>query len=507
MGTIFSMRIVPVLTLLAAAVASAALPDAIRTTEGQVSGIPGKDASVRTFKGIPFAAPPTGANRWRAPQPAAKWDGVRKAETFSPTCATGGAPGKGKASTASEDCLYANVWTTAQSATERRPVFVWTYGGGFTGGSGSEPRYDGEALAKKGLVVVTYNYRLGTFGFFAHPELTKESVHNASGNYGMQDMQAALRWVQKNIAAFGGDPNRVTIAGESAGAIMVAAMVGSPEGKGLFTRAVAQSGAYMGLTISFMRSRADAEAAGAKSAGTNTLAQLRAMSPEEIGQNLRGVQAGLIIDGWMIPLDPSFTFSQGMQNKVDVLLGSNQDEGTFQGLSRPVTADQTQRYGNLAAEFSKLYPSATTEEAAASGLALARDQVGWHMRTFAQVEAKASKKAYVYYFTRVAAGQTRGATHTAELPYMFQNPAANNTWVDVDTKLSDQMSSYWVNFVTSGDPNGKGLPVWQAYDAKKNDAQAMVFGNTTQFGAHIEAERLAFFDKAYKQLLSRFVKY
>lgn len=491
-----------VLTLLTAATLSAALPDAIRTTEGQVSGIAGKDGTIRIFKGIPFAAPPTGANRWKAPQPAAKWDGVRKAETFSPTCATGAAPGKGKASTANEDCLYANVWTGAQSAGERRPVFVWTYGGGFTGGSGSEGRYDGEALAKKGLVVVTYNYRLGTFGFFAHPELTKESGHNSSGNYGMHDMQAALRWVQKNIAAFGGDPGKVTIAGESAGGILVGAMVASPEGKGLFQRAVSQSAGFMGLTINKTRTREQAEETGAKAAGANTLAQLRAMSTEEIGTNLRGVQAGLIIDGWMIPVDPSVTFSQGKQNKVDVLLGSNQDEGTFAGLSRPVTAAQTQGYGTLAADFGRLYPSATTEEAAASGLMLARDQVGWHMRTWAQAQVAGGKKAFVYYFTRVAPGQTRGATHTAELPYMFQNPPAAG-WADVDHALSDQMSTYWANFVTTGDPNGKGLPVWQAYDAKKNDAQAMVFGNTTAFGAHIEAPRMAFFDKAYAQFLKQ----
>jgi para-nitrobenzyl esterase len=190
---------------------------------------------------------------------------------------------------------------------------------------------------------------------------------------------------------------------------------------------------------------------------------------------------------------------------VDVLLGSNQDEGTFNGIGRPVTADQARRYGVLSAEFAKLYPAGSPEEGNSSGLALARDQLGWHMRTWAQAHAKAGKKAYVYYFTRVAPGQTRGATHTAELPYMFRNPPANG-WAETDHALADQMSSYWANFAATGDPNGKGLPVWQAYDAKKNDAQAMVLGNTAQFGAHIEAPRLAFFDKAYAQLLNQFVK-
>jgi para-nitrobenzyl esterase len=500
------MRFVPILILLTSTGAFAALPDTIRTTEGQVSGIPGKEPTMRIFKGIPYAAPPTGMNRWRAPQPAAKWDGVRKAETFSPTCATGAAPGKGKASTASEDCLYVNVWTGAQSAGEKRPVFVWTYGGGFTGGSGSEGRYDGEALANKGLVVVTYNYRLGTFGFFAHPELAKESGHNASGNYGMHDMHAALQWVQKNIAAFGGDPGRVTIAGESAGGILVGAMVASPEGKGLFQRAISQSAGFMGLSIAKTRTRAQAEEAGAKAAGTNTLAQLRDMSTEQIGQNLRGVQAGLIVDGWMIPEDPAKTFAAGKQIKVDVLLGSNQDEGTFfgggAGNAEQFKSQAQQRYGDLTADYLKLYPAATNEEAAASNLARTRDEVGWHMRTWAQAQVKGGKKAYLFYFTRVAPGQTRGATHTAELPYMFQNPPATG-WADVDHKLSDQMSTYWVNFVTTGDPNGKGLPAWTAYDPKKNDAQAMVFGNTTEFGAHIEAARLAFFDKAYAAFLKQ----
>jgi para-nitrobenzyl esterase len=389
-------------------------------------------------------------------------------------------------------------------------VIVWTYGGGFTGGSGSEPRYDGESLAKKGAVVITYNYRLGTFGFFAHPELSKESGHNASGNYGLMDFAATLRWVQKNIAAFGGDPNRVTIAGESAGAILVADMVGSPEGKGLFLRAIGQSGPFMGasgdLTMGKMRTRVQAEEAGARAAGTNTLAQLRAMSVEQIGQNLRGVEAGVIVDGWMIPEDQSLTFSRGKQNKVDVLLGSNHDEGTFfgngQGNAEQFQAQARQNYGELVTDFLKLYPASTNEEAGASGLARIRDEFGWYMRTFAQAEAKAGKKAYVYHFTRVAPGQTRGATHTAELTYMFQNPPATG-WSDVDHKLADQMSTYWVNFAATGDPNGKGLPSWPVYDAKKNDGQGMVFGDTTQFGPQIEVARLKFFDRVYTGLQAR----
>ena len=235
-----------VLALAATALACAAIPDPVRTETGLISGAAGSSAEVRVFKGIPYAAPPVGSLRWRPPQPAAKWKGVRKATEFGPRCMQA-APGSGTPPPTNEDCLYLNVWTAAQSATERRPVFVWTYGGAFSSGAGSVPGYDGEALSKKGVVFVTCNYRLGVFGFFAHPELSKESGHNASGNYGLMDLVSALQWVQRNVAAFGGDPARVTIMGESAGAILVSTLVGSPQGKGLFQRAIAESGAWMGL--------------------------------------------------------------------------------------------------------------------------------------------------------------------------------------------------------------------------------------------------------------------
>lgn len=521
--------------LTASALVSAAIADPVKTDAGLVSGVPGKDPTVKVYKGIPFSAPPVGQNRWKPPQPVAKWDGVKVADTFSPTCNNGNGGGRGAKGKAkggggdakapvpqtqapqakakaqakgpagpgpSEDCLYLNVWTAAASANERRPVIVWTYGGAFTGGSGSEPRYDGETLAKKGAVVVTYNYRLGMFGFFAHPELAKESGKNTSGNYGLADFATTLRWVQKNIAAFGGDPNRVTIAGESAGAMAVAALVGSPEGKGLFHRAIAQSGGYMGTQIAKMRTREAAETAGARAAGSDTIAQLRAMSTEEVIQAVTGVQAGIIVDGFWVTEEPSNVFLAGKQNKVDVMVGSNQDEGTFFG-GAPANAEafKTQaqaRYGDLTPDFLKLYPSATNEEAAASALMRSRDEFGWHMRTWAQTQLKTGKKAYLYYFTRVTPGQeARGATHTAELTYMFGNPPANGAWIDVDKNLSDQMATYWVNFATNGDPNGKGLPDWQAYDPKKNDAKAMVFGNTTVFGDHISADRLKFYDQFY----------
>src|SRR5215475_13806196 len=283
-----------------AQLASAAISDPVKTDTGLISGTAGTARDIRVFKGIPFAAPPVGPLRWQPPQPPAAWIDVRKADEFGPRCmqTIPGARGGGRAPVVSEDCLYVNVWTGAKSASERRPVIVFAYGGGFTSGAGSEPRYDGEALAKKGVVFVTFDYRLGVFGFFAHPELTDEYDHQASGNYGLMDFIAALKWVQRNIANFGGDPKRVTIMGESAGAFMVASLVGSPEAKGLFQRAIAESGAWMGLGIGRMSLRGPAEESGKK---LGSLAELRMKSADEMMRI--GRSTGVLIDGWVIPED------------------------------------------------------------------------------------------------------------------------------------------------------------------------------------------------------------
>jgi para-nitrobenzyl esterase len=496
------------LLLAGSAILSAALPEPVRIDTGLISGTTTTSDDVRVFKGIPFAAPPVGDLRWRPPQPAAHWDGTRAADQFGPVCMQQGRPGATPAP--SEDCLYINVWTGAKAATERRPVIVWTYGGAFTGGSGSEPRYDGEALARKGAVVVTYNYRLGAFGFFAHPELDKESDHHTSGNYGMMDMAAVLHWVQRNIAAFGGDPNRVTIDGESAGAVLVSAMVGSPEGKGLFKRAISQSGAWMGIGINKMTTHAQAEEAGLKLAqtmGAATLADLRAKSAPELLKNSRS--GGVIVDGWYVPEDLSATFAKGKQNDVDVLVGSNRDEGTFftRGASPPnaeqFTSAANKRFADLAGNYAKVYPVSSDTEAAAAQLATMRDELGWVMRTWAQLQLRRGKdKSYLYFFTRVPPAvegrPSRGATHTAEISYMFNNLAAGTPWTDVDRKLADMMSSYWVNFAATGNPNGKGLPEWPAYNGKAD--QAMVLGDTVSMGTGIQPAMLAFYDAYYKTL-------
>ena len=490
-----------------AAIVSAAIPEPVRIDAGMITGTSGAAGDdVRVFKGIPYAAAPVGDLRWKAPQPPSKWEGVRKADQFGPACLPNRAPANGTAP--SEDCLYINVWTGAKAASERRPVIVWTYGGGFTSGSGSEPRYNGEALARKGAVVVTYNYRLGVFGFFAHPDLAKESSHNTDGNYALMDMQAALRWVQKNIEAFGGDPQRVTIDGESAGAIMVSTMVASPEGKGLFKRAIAQSGAWMGVGIGHTMTREQAEAAGVKMAetlGAATLSDLRAKSSDEILKARGG--ASIIVDGWFVPEDLSAIYMKAKENDVDLLVGSNHDEGTFFSRGK-VSPDQfkgtaKQKYGGLADNYLKLYPSDSEADATASQLSSMRDELGWHMREWARLQGKRGKgKAYLFYFTRVPPAPegrpSRGATHTAELSYMFNNLLPGTPWTDVDRKLADMMSSYWVNFATTGNPNGNGLPRWPVYEDK--NPQAMVLGDTVSAGTQIEPQMLSFYDAYFKTL-------
>jgi para-nitrobenzyl esterase len=407
----------------------------------------------------------------------------------------------------SEDCLYLNIWTAAKSKTEKLPVMVWSHGGGYTMGSSNSPQFDGEALAKKGVVLVTYNYRLGVFGFFSHPELTKESGRNASGNYGLMDLAAALRWVQKNIAQFGGDPDRVTIFGVSAGAGLVSNLVGSPQAKGLFHRAIAQSGAWMGIRIGKSMTLAQAEAAGVKTAealGSKSLSELRARSAQDLMKSGRGT--GPITDGWFIPEDLSIIYDRGKQNDVDILVGSNQDEGTFFFKPGGTTADQFvkqshQRFGTLADVFLKLYPAKSSAQVQASQLGSFRDELAWLMRRWVQLQlAQGKAKAYLYYFTHVppvAPGTlSPGATHGAETNYVFNNPTPN--WTDLDRQIGDAISSYWVNFATSGNPNAKGRPAWPA--CERNITRPMVLGDAIEIGPGLQNEKVQLFDTYYSTL-------
>lgn len=493
-----------------AAAAAAAIDDPVKLDTGRISGTATGAPDVRVFKGIPYAAPPTGDLRWRAPKPAEHWDGVRKADEFGPVCMQGG---KQKMS---EDCLYLNVWTGAQSASEKRPVMFWIYGGGYYTGSGSQPMYDGEALAKKGAVVVTFNYRLGAFGFFSHPELTKESDRRGAANFGVMDSIAALHWVQKNIARFGGDPKRVTIFGESAGAGMVANLLAIPQAKGLFVRAIGESSAWATTKVEPLPTLAEAEMQGEKIAdavGAKSLAELRAAPAEAIQKAGRGT--GPVVDGWLIPEDPGKVFTAGKQTDVPVLTGSNRDE-SFGGnpkSSAEFVEAAKKRFGDSADAFLKVYPADSDDEARESAFYSGRDEMAFVMRNWARLEEKPGKaKAFVYYFTEqpprlpnargpFAPGPHGSATHVSEILYAFGHLDGSRPWTDDDRKVADEMSSYWVNFARNGDPNGKGLSKWPVFDG--NAHSVMVLGNPPQ-GAQAPGDaQLAFFQSYFDKLVAR----
>jgi para-nitrobenzyl esterase len=517
--------------LLLCGVANAQLREPIELDAGSLGNSTESSPGIRAFKGIPFAAPPVGELRWREPQPVAKWEGVRDASKFGNVCIQPDGANRGPrgmniavgpgSPPQSEDCLYLNVWTGARAATERRPVMVYFFGGAFTEGAGSIPLYDGDALAKKGAVVVTMNYRLGPFGFFVHPALTAESPHKASGNYGLADMVASLKWVKSNIAAFGGDPGNVTVFGQSAGAMAIGSLVSSPETKGLFQRAIGQSGSWMGLGPSpAMNTRARAEEAGkglADAAGVTTAGQLRAMPAADVTAKLRS-GSGMIVDGWIIPEDPSNVFAAGRQNPVDVLVGSNRDDLSF-GPPRPVTPEQFEqgaapRWGALADEFLKLYPHATNEEATKSQADTANDGAFWHMRLFADNQKKLGRQAWLFFFAQNPPGPPGQpafpAAHASELPYVFNNLGKAPLFPDPsdpalaaasapDRKVADQMSSYWVNFARSGNPNGPGLPVWQAHQAGDSDRAVILDADPSSEKLPAKA-RLELYDKLYAQM-------
>lgn len=472
------------------------IPDGpVKTAQGLVRGVPGAVAGVTVFKGIPFAAPPVGNLRWELPQPPASWAGVRMADTWGDNCIQNPAPTRFPPNSAtdmpdspgiSEDCLYLNVWTPAVTGSEGLPVMVWLYGGAYNEGGGSAPFSHGDHLAAKGVVVVTLNYRVGALGFFSHPELTAASHHGASGNQALGDVIAALQWVQDNIAAFGGDPSRVTIFGESAGAAIAGGLVGAPAARNLVHRAIPQSGAWMGLGIATMvpRERAEAQAMQQAQAqfGTTSLAELRAIPATEIHAKLRG--AGMIVDGHIIPEDVSIAVANNRQNPWDVLAGSNEDEGSFAGgMGPPMTlerynASEAQRYGAAHVELGRAaYPASTDAEAALQAQRPFSDAMSWHMRLYAEGQARLGRNAYLYFFTHdppYDEGRPNlGAAHTGEIPYVFDNLCAPRTFPGGSSveqmcgnpreeAFADQVSQYWVNFAATGDPNGHGLPHWPA---------------------------------------------
>ncbi len=508
--------------LLAAARAAAGpAPDApVRTDAGLVSGVVADEsAGVRAYKGLPFAAPPVGDLRWKPPQPVPAWEGVRACTAPGPWCPQprpilGQAPDR-----ASEDCLYLNVWAPAKTADGRLPVMVWIHGGGFTTGSGGSPLYDGTALARRGAVLVTINYRLGPFGFLAHPLLSKESPEGVSGNYGLLDQVAALGWVRRNIAAFGGDPGCVTIFGESAGSCSVVRLMVSPLAKGLFHRAIGQSGGARGNNR-HLRARHEgmepAEAVGeriAKALGCDgaddVLKALRAKTADELlaaadpAQGLfgAGTKFGPVVDGWALPDDPDALWQAGKQAAVPFLTGTTADEGTVFVRRLPArTADEYRRsartlFGGRADDVLRLFPADGDAEVRAAQASLTTVSAFIApARALARSMAGRQPKTYLYHFTRESrAGRFTGlgVFHASEIPYVFDNLTALAGPKDRD--LARVMGDAWVRFARTGDPNGPGLPEWPAYDAAGD--RHLEFGDQVKAGSGLWCEACDLFDQ------------
>jgi para-nitrobenzyl esterase len=501
--------------------------DQVTIESGVVAGTANADHSVRMFKGIPFAAPPVGDLRWKAPQPAPKWKGVRSASKFGSACLQTDVFGDiyFRDRQPSEDCLTLNIWLPAKPATAKLPVFVWFYGGGFVAGSSSEPRYDGENLARKGIIVVSPNYRLGVFGFFSHPELTKESAHGASGNYAFLDQVAALKWVVRNIAAFGGDPHNITIGGESAGSFSVSALMASPLSRDLFQKAIGESGAFFpsregpGLHLKSLTETEQFGVKFAESIGAKSLAQLRAKAGDELLQAAAKFNQGFDfspnIDGYFLPAAVETIYARGTQSHVPLLAGWNADEGKGMVLTAPekpttkTFAEQArQRFGDQAAEFLKLYSAATDTEAVLSAEQLAGDDfIAFSTWKWLNMQLQTGEApVYVYRFEQVPAAKpgamsgpvpTRelGSRHACEIEYVFQTLKSQDVpWTEGDFRVSDQMSTYWVNFINTGDPSGKGLPQWPAYK-KSDDYQIMrLSGDNTHSAAEAHRSRYEFLD-------------
>jgi para-nitrobenzyl esterase len=501
------------LCILAAVTAFGA--DRVKTANGVLETTIAPKDGVRFFRGIPFAAPPVGDLRWKAPQPVKNWSGARNANEFGARCMQrAGGDYWSRSSGTSEDCLYLNVWTPAKSANEKLPVLVYIFGGGFQNGDGSEYRYDGESMAHKGIVAVTVNYRLGIFGFFSHPGLTKESPHHASGNYGLLDQVAALEWVQKNIAAFGGDPKHVTVAGESAGSISVSALMASPLSKNMMAGAIGESGALIATLPP--KPLAETEKTGvafAEKAGATSLEALRALSAEKIMELTappgrgggRGagptLSFGVNLDGYFLPQSLPEIFEAGQQAKIPVLAGSNSAEqgpGSVLGQAEPTVenfkAAIERLYPGHADEVLKVYAPTTPEEVrqAATDLASARFIAFGTWKWTELQAANGGKPVYRYYYARVRprytgmpgetpaangggrgggrgpAGPPAGAAHSAEIQYAMGNLNLDNRyeWNADDHKVSETMQDYFANFIKTFNPNGAGLPEWPAYNAK-----------------------------------------
>jgi para-nitrobenzyl esterase len=490
-----------------------AAPDPVKTASGLVSGTDGSAPGVTAYLGIPYAAAPVGDLRWRAPQPAPTWPGVRQATTFGTSCVqqqlrsrlpwteeymTQNAVG--------EDCLSLNVWVPSARSTAPLAVMVWIYGGGFNEGSSAVDVYDGAPLASRGVIVVSMNYRTGVLGSLAHPELSTESPHGVSGNYGILDQIAALKWVQTNVAAFGGDPAKVTVFGQSAGGLSVAALMRSPLARGLFARAIGMAGpGLIGRTGpgrgGSLQEREAAGVAFAAAQGADSLAALRALPPTTfiapaVAKGNAAPPVWPFDDGYVLPVGE-------VTDQVPVMAGFTADDivtgGQGFGPAAPATvaaytAEAEKAYGNKATAFLTLYPVKADADVPAARKAAGRDRARVTMDLWAADQMRASRAVYTYYFDRVTPWPEHpefGAHHTSEVPYVFRTVGrGKRAWEPVDTAVTDRMASYFVNFASTGDPNGGGLPRWPAFTAGAH--QTMRLGETMAPMPVADAARLAF---------------
>lgn len=511
--------------LLLVSAALAQPPKPIKVDGGLLQGT--VEDGLTIYRGIPYGAPPIGELRWRPPQPAPKWQGVRVADQYGRACIQTNAA-IAKLPAPSEDCLYLNVWTPANSANQKLPVMVWIHGGGFVAGTPAERTYDGAWLAKKGVLVVSIGYRLGVMGFLAHPELSAESEKHVSGNYGLLDMIAGLKWVQKNISAFGGNPNRVTIFGESAGAAAVSILCASPLSKGLFHGAIAESGAFFapvragttgpGEGVNPLSAAEKAGAEWAKNVSATTLAELRDLPADKLqaaslrrpgssgpptGPNVTGPN----VDGWVVPGDQHRLYEAGQYNDIPVIVGYNSDEGATFGaaISHDAYVQSVRsRYGAFADKALAVYPGGETPAEKRTARNLMRDSsFGSHSWSWVRLQTQTGKSKAFYYFFDVHPDYPAdspkagfGSPHASELPYLFDDLSGPNhpaPVVPADHTVAEMMRTYWTNFAKTGDPNGRGVPKWTAYDAKNPQTLHFTF-DSTQMGPVVNQEGLKVLD-------------
>jgi para-nitrobenzyl esterase len=509
-----TLRPLALLTLLVGA-ARAEAPKPVKVEGGLVQGV--VEEGLTIYRGIPYAAPPVGDLRWRAPQPAPKWTGVRAASEYGRACMQTNAA-ISNLPAPSEDCLFVNVWTPAARADERLPVMVWIHGGGFIAGTPAEQLYHGEWLAKKGVVVVSVGYRLGVFGFLAHPALTAESHHHVSGNYGLLDMIAGLDWVQKNVAAFGGDPRRVTVFGESAGAIAVSQLCSSPLAKGLFQAAISESGGSFGPVrtgggpgenMQPLDSAEKVGAAWAQTVGASNLAELRKIPAEKLQAAAQRQQriSWPITDGWVIPDDQYKLYEAGRYNDVPILIGYNSDEGATPSSQEAYVQGVHQRYEQFADKLLAAYPGGETPVSKKTARDLTRDTAfGWGTWSWARLQAKTGKsKVFLYYFDEhpdYPADTPRagyGTPHSEELPYVFHQLREHHRPAPTpkDEAMSDMLRTFWTNFAKTGDPNGAVLPKWPAFSNTQPQMLQMASGNT-KAGPIVSEDGLKALDEYFK---------